>query len=55
MALRPKQQQEHPDIWGTVSENLKVVFDVRDSSVPQQELLRAEKTLGNRLENMTCS
>lgn len=55
MATWAKQQQEHPDVSDALSENLKVVLDVRDSSVPQQELIRAERTPGNHLENMTCS
>lgn len=55
MAPGAKQQQDHPDVDDVVSENLKVALGVQDSSIPQQELLRAEKTLGNHLENMTCS
>lgn len=55
MAPGAKQQQDHPDVGDVVSENLKVALGVQDSSTPQQELIRAEKTLGNHLENMTCS
>lgn len=55
MAPGAEQQQEQPDVKDAASENLKVVLGVQDSSIPQQELIRAEKTLGNHLENMTCS
>lgn len=55
MAPGAKQQQEQPDVRDVVSENLKVILGVQDSSIPQQELIRAEKTLGNHLENMSCS
>lgn len=55
MAPGAKQQQEQPDVRDVVAENLKVILGVQDSSIPQQELIRAEKTLGNHLENMSCS
>lgn len=55
MAPGAKQQQEQPDVKDVVSENLRVALGVQDSSIPQQELVRAERTLGNHLDKMTCS